>query len=80
MKPKKPPPMNIVTKKSDIKEHYADVFEGVEHFPGPPYHIQLDPKVPSKQTPVRPVPVHLKGSFQARTRQDVTSRLPETCP
>ena len=64
VKPKKPPPMNIVTKKSDIKEHYADVFEGVGRFPGPPYHIQLDPKVPPKQTPVRPVPVHLKEAFK----------------
>ena len=64
VKPKKPPPMNIVMKKSDIKEHYADVFEGVGCFPGPPYHIQLDPKVPPKQTPVRPVPVHLKEAFK----------------
>ena len=64
VKPKKPPPINIVTKKSDIKEHYADVFEGVRCFPGPPYHIQLDPKVPPKQTPVRPVPVHLKEAFK----------------
>ena len=64
VKPKKPLPINIVTKKVDIKEHYADVFEGVGHFPGPPYHIQLDPKVPPKQTPVRPVPVHLKEAFK----------------
>ena len=41
------------------------MFEGVGHFPGPPYHIQLDPKVPPKQTSVRPVPVQPKGSFQA---------------
>ena len=56
--------MNILMKKSDIKEHYPDVFEGVGHFPGPPYHIQLDPKVPSRHTPVRPVPVHLKEAFK----------------
>ena len=56
--------MNIVTKKKDIKEYYADVFEGVGCFPGPPYHIQLDPKVPPKQTPVQPVPVHLKEAFK----------------
>ena len=60
----KPPLMNIVTKKSDMKEYYADIFEGVGCFPGPPYHIQLDPKVPPKQTPVRPVPVHLKEAFK----------------
>ena len=64
VKPENPPPMNIVMKKSDIKEHYADVFQGVGCFPGPPYHIQLDPKVPPKQTPVRPIPAHLKEAFK----------------
>ena len=64
VKPKEPIPMKIVTKKADIKEQYADVFEGVGRFPGPPYHIQLDPKIPPKQMPVRPVPVHLKEAFK----------------
>ena len=64
VKPNEPQPINIVTKKVDIKEHYADVFESVGRFPGPSYHIQLDPKVPPKQTPVRPVPVHLKEAFK----------------
>ena len=64
VKPRKCLPMNIVTKKKDIKEYYADVFEGVGCFPGPPYHIQLDPKVPPKQTAVQPVPVHLKEAFK----------------
>ena len=57
-------PMTIVKNKVDIKSHYADVFEGVGRFPGHPYHIQVDPKVPPKQTPVRPVPVHLKEAFK----------------
>ena len=56
--------VKIVRRKADIKEYYADVFEGVGHFLGPPYHIQMDPKVPPKQTPVRPVPVHLKEAFK----------------
>ena len=64
VKSKKPLPVKIVTKKSDIKERYADVFEGVGCFPGPPYHIQVGPKIPPKQTPVRPVPVHLKEAFK----------------
>ena len=34
-----PIPMTIVKKKADIKEHYADVFEGVGCFPGQPYDI-----------------------------------------
>ena len=60
----KPEPMTIVKNKVDIKAHYADVFEGVGHFQGQPYHIQMDPTVPPKQTPVRPVPVHLKEAFK----------------
>ena len=64
VKSKKPLPVKIVTKKSDMKEHYADVFEGVGCFAGPPYHIQVDPKIPPRQTPVRPVPVHLKEPFK----------------
>ena len=59
-----PKPMTIVKKKADIKEHYADVFEGVGRFPGQPYHIQVDPNVLPKQTPMRPVAVHLKEAFQ----------------
>ena len=27
-------------------------------------NIQLDPKVPPKQTPCRPVPIHLKDTFK----------------
>ena len=57
-------PMTIVKNKVEIKAQYADVFEGVGCFPGQPYHIQVDQKVPPKQTPVRPVPVHLKEAFK----------------
>ena len=59
-----PKPMAIIKRKADIKNFYADVFEGVGHFPGKPYHIQIDSKVPPKQTPVRPVAVHLKEAFK----------------
>ena len=71
--------MQIVKQKADIKEHYADVFKGVGCFPGPPYHIQVDPKVPPKQTPVRPVSCPSERSFQARIGQNVTCRLYQTC-
>ena len=43
---------------------FPDVFEGIGKFPGEPYEIQLDPKVPPKQTPCRPVPIHLKEAFK----------------
>ena len=80
VKPKEPLPMNIVVKKVDIKEHYADVFEGVGCFPGPPYHIQLDPKVPPKQTPVRPVPVHLKEAFKQELQAGHLKPVHEATP
>ena len=44
---------------------FPDVFKGIGKFPGEPYQIQLDPKVPPKQTPCRPVPIHLKEAFKA---------------
>ena len=59
-----PKPMAIIKRKADIKNFYTDVFEGVGHFPGEPYHTQIDSKVPLKQMPVRPVAVHLKEAFK----------------
>ena len=54
----------LVTRKEHIMARFPDVFEGIGKFPGKPYEIQLDPKVPSKQTPCRPVPIHLKEAFK----------------
>ena len=47
-----------------ILHEYPDVFEGIGKFPGPPYHIHEDPGVTPKQTPCRPIPIHLKDAFQ----------------
>ena len=55
----------LVTQKEHIMARFSDVFEGVGKFPGEPYKILLDPKVPPKQTPCRPVPIHLKQAFKA---------------
>ena len=55
----------LITKKEHIMARFPDVFEGVGKFPGEPYKIQLDPKVPPKQTPCRPVPICLKQAFKA---------------
>ena len=55
----------LSTRKEQIMTRFPDVFEGIGKFPGEPYKIQLDPKVPPKQTPCRPVPIHLKEAFQA---------------
>ena len=54
----------IMTSKEEILAAYPGVFDGIGHFPGSPYHIQVDPSVTPKQTPCQPVPVHLKDSFK----------------
>ena len=54
----------LVISKEQILHEYPDVFEGTGSFPGPPYHIQIDPSVKPKQTPCHPVPVHLKEAFK----------------
>ena len=70
-----PPRKKIVPKliksKEQILKYYPDVFEGIGKFPGPLYHIQLDPVVPPKQTPCHLIPVPLKEAFQ----QEVTKML-----
>ena len=40
----------IITQKEQIKALYSDVFEGIGHFPGKPYHINLDQSVTPVQT------------------------------
>ena len=47
-----------------IMKQYPYVFEGIGKFVGPPYIIHLDPSVQPKQTPCRPVPIHLKETFK----------------
>ena len=43
---------------------FPDVFEGIGKFLGKLYEIQLVPNVPPRQTPCRPVPIHLKDTFK----------------
>ena len=54
----------IITSKEQILKRFPDIFEGIGKFPGKPYQIQLDPKVPPKLTPCQPVPIHLKDAFK----------------
>ena len=54
----------IITSKEEIIKRFPDVFEGIGKFLGKPYQIQLDPKVPPKQTPCQPIPIHLKDAFK----------------
>ena len=54
----------LITSREQILQGYPDVFEGVGCFPGASYHIQIDQSVTPKQTPCRPILVHLKEAFQ----------------
>ena len=40
----------LVTTQDQIMHEYPDVFKGIGKFPGPPYHILVDPGVTPKQT------------------------------
>ena len=53
-----------LTSLDEIKVQYKDIFEGIGTFPGKPYHINIDPSVPPKHLPCRPVPVHQQDEFK----------------
>ena len=62
-------PSTLITTQNQILQEYPDIFEGIGKSPGPPYHIQVDPKITPKQMPCRPIPVHLKDVFQKEINQ-----------
>ena len=57
-------PNIMVTSKEQILSSYPDVFEGIGRFPGPSYHIQVDPNITPKQTPCQMVPINLKKAYK----------------
>ena len=59
----------LITNQKQILQEYPDVFEGIGKFPCPPYHIQVNPAVTLKQTPCRPILIHLKDAFQKEINQ-----------
>ena len=59
-----PEDKRVIITKEQILKRFPDVFQGIGKFPGKSYEIQLDPKVPPKQTPCRPIPIHLKDTFK----------------
>ena len=60
-------PHKMITSKDQIMRQYPDVIDGIGKFPGPLYTIHLDPSIQPKQTPCRPVPIHLKEAFKKET-------------
>ena len=57
-------PYKMITSKDQTMRQYPDVFDDIGKFLGPPYTIHLDPSIKPKQTPCRPVPIHLKEAFK----------------
>ena len=74
----------LITKKEHILARFPDVFEGIGKFPSKAYKIQLDPKISPKQTPCRPVTIHLKDAFKAKIdkmlKADVLKPVQEATP
>ena len=54
----------FITSRDQILQAYPDPIHGIGCFPGPPYHIYVDPSITPKQTPCQLVPVHLKELFK----------------
>ena len=54
----------LITSKDQILCEYPDVLEGIGNFPGPSYHIQIEPSVTPKQTSCGPIPIHLKEAIK----------------
>ena len=54
----------LVTSKDDIIKYFPEILEGLGRFPGKPYLINVDPNVPPKCLPARPVPVHQQAAFK----------------
>ena len=54
----------IVHTKHDLMRWFPDCFQSLGKFQGEPYLIEVDPSVPSKMTPCRPVPLHEQAHFK----------------
>ena len=62
----KPDPNIVITSKEQILSSYPDIFEGIGTFPGPLYHIQVNPNITPKQILCELVPIHQKEAFKKK--------------
>ena len=62
-------PKQPLTSLDDIKIQYKGIFEGIDTFPGKPYHINTDPSIPPKWLPCQPVPVHQQDEFKKQLNE-----------
>ena len=70
-----PKKIRIMNTKEQIQEQYPELLEGIGQFPGEPYHIHINLSITPKQTPCRPIPVHLKQTFQQEIEKMLTARV-----
>ena len=61
--------------KEQIQEQYPELFKGMGWFPGEPYHIHTNLSIAPKQTPCRPILVHLKQIFRQGIENILTARV-----
>ena len=57
-------PKTAIMSKEQLLSRYLDVFKSISRLPSLPYHIQVNLNITPKQTPCRPVPIHLKEAFK----------------
>ena len=67
--PQELPTPQAITCKEDIRKYFPDVINGLGTFPGKPYHINIDPNVPPKWLPARPVPIHQQAEFKGQLQE-----------
>ena len=71
----------LVTRQEHIMAQFPDIFEGSRQIPRQTLQNPcLNPKIPPKQTPCRPVPVHLKHTFKAEIVKMLKAGVSETFP
>ena len=73
-------PPTFITTQDQILQEYPDIFEVIGKFLGLPYHIHMDPKITPKQTPCRPIPIHLKDTFQEGISQMLQASQTKNLP
>ena len=67
--------VKIVKSKEQIQEQYPELFKGIGWFQDEPYQIHANPSITPKQTPCRPIPVHLKQTFQQEIEEMLAIRV-----
>ena len=75
-----PVPKLITSKEQILASYILMCLMELDAFPEPPYQISCwCPSITPKQTPCRPIPVHLKEPFKQETWQGAASRYPKAC-